>query len=182
MPSRGQRLCVGPWPLARPPCLPTPLLSSQLQIIWGEDIHLQPGLPWEQGCEQVFPSPFLIFCVNGDLVALVHLFCLDGAGGEMLGVSQSPSPVSRLFFMEGCSGHPSPSFPLASPGAVGLVCPITTASCLWDASVGGGGEHAELPKLAVTPRPRACCPAGLWSRALDEGEREAPEEEEEMFV
>lgn len=75
-----------------------------------------------------------------------------------------------LFFVEGSDGHlPTPAFLLLFPVQGHLCAPSASAATPWMllGAAGGGGECAALSELTLPPQSRACCSAGLWSRALD---------------
>lgn len=100
------------------------------------------------------------------------------------GFCGAPLLFSRLFFMEGCSEHLSPAFPLASPGVKGQRAPSPLPAALVDTfgelleAVGSGSSSLSW-HLHLEPIPAAWLDFGaeLWMRR-----RGTLKKEEEMFA
>lgn len=72
-----------------------------------------------------FPPPIPHFCmINREIW---WLWCIYHLLVEQWEKRSGFHGAPLLVFMEGCSGHLSCCSPLASPGAVGSVCPVTAS-------------------------------------------------------
>lgn len=94
-------------------------------------------------------------------MALVHLSALSGAVERCSGASQSPSPVLQAVQHGRLQWAAAPQLSSRFSQCAGVGVPRyhcqPPPGCFWGA-VGGGGERAELPELAVTPRPHCLLP------------------------